>query len=246
MTDTSTSTEITDETRLTMLKHLASGKTLDDVATITRRPRPLVLDIVSKHGYPQSLDKGIALLTAKIEKDRRAEITEGSSIPTDPAQRATVPRPLAVTHGPDHTPMVVTRADDIATLLDTAKGHPSKKVQTQADRCLDAIDKLRTLIREDEEQNAAKRQAAADRAEARAEVDRLKAQLAAAQAALRSTTSATSPIGGGTSPVGEAATIRTWAMKQGIDVPARGRIPAEIRDQYTATHPATEPAEQAS
>jgi hypothetical protein len=37
---------------------------------------------------------------------------------------------------------------------------------------------------------------------------------------------------GGPSP----ASIREWATAQGLDVPARGRIPQEVRDQYDAAH----------
>lgn len=33
-----------------------------------------------------------------------------------------------------------------------------------------------------------------------------------------------------------AAEIRDWARENGHDVPDRGRIPAEIRDAYTAAH----------
>ena len=34
----------------------------------------------------------------------------------------------------------------------------------------------------------------------------------------------------------EAAQIREWARAQGIDVPQRGRIPAELAERYTAAH----------
>lgn len=33
-----------------------------------------------------------------------------------------------------------------------------------------------------------------------------------------------------------ASDIRAWAVEQGIDIPARGRIPADIREQYEAAH----------
>jgi len=33
-----------------------------------------------------------------------------------------------------------------------------------------------------------------------------------------------------------AATIRTWAQEQGIEVSASGRVPREVRDQYLAAH----------
>lgn len=33
-----------------------------------------------------------------------------------------------------------------------------------------------------------------------------------------------------------AKDIRAWAVEQGIDIPARGRIPADIRARYEAAH----------
>jgi hypothetical protein len=35
---------------------------------------------------------------------------------------------------------------------------------------------------------------------------------------------------------GEAAKIRAWAEANGIAVSARGRIPADVREKYEATH----------
>lgn len=34
----------------------------------------------------------------------------------------------------------------------------------------------------------------------------------------------------------KASDVRAWATAQGIDVPARGRIPQQVRDQYEAAH----------
>lgn len=34
----------------------------------------------------------------------------------------------------------------------------------------------------------------------------------------------------------DARAIRDWAREQGLDVPARGRIPAEVRAQYEAAN----------
>lgn len=39
-----------------------------------------------------------------------------------------------------------------------------------------------------------------------------------------------------TAPAGDAATIRTWAAANGVDLPARGRIPVAVREQYEAAH----------
>jgi len=35
---------------------------------------------------------------------------------------------------------------------------------------------------------------------------------------------------------GEAALIREWARSQGLPVPERGRIPADLADKYAAAH----------
>jgi len=236
-----TTNEITDETRLTMLKHLASGKDLDTVATIVGKPRPLVLDVVSKHGYPNSLAKGIELLAAKIDKERN-EIPPGRSLPTSTAGAASTstpaaPRPATTSPSsvtnPDARP--VGAPDEIRVLLNTGKNHTSKRIQKAADRVFDAIGHLRDLLAEDQEKNAARRAEEAQKAAARAEIQRLEKALADAKAKLR----------GGSKPVAttldvdnsvSAAQLRAWAKTNGIDVPDRGPIPTDIREQYAAEH----------
>lgn len=242
-----TTTAITDELRLTMLKHLASGKDLDTVATIVDRPRALVLDVVSKHGYPASLDKGIELLTAKIDR-RRNTIPDGhprpagntetpvgvDSTPAPTGPRPATTSPSSVTN-PDARP--VGAPDEIRILLNAGKNHPSKRIQAQVNRVLDAVGRLRDLLAEDQQKNAAKRADDAQKAAARAEVARLEKALADAKAKLR----------GGSKPAGitiidvdssvSAAQLRAWAKTKGIEVPDRGRIPADIREQYAADHP---------
>lgn len=47
------------------------------------------------------------------------------------------------------------------------------------------------------------------------------------------------PSGGGRSRsagASDAKAVREWAREQGLDVPARGRIPAEVRAQYGAAN----------
>jgi len=236
-----TTNEITDETRLTMLKHLAAGKTLDQVATITRHNREFVLDEVSKHGYPHSLAKGIDLLAAKIDRDRNT-IPEGRPLPkttpgaaptpTPAAPRPATTSPSSVT-SPDARP--VGAPDEIRVLLNTGKTHTSKRIQKAADRVFDAIGHLRDLLAEDQEKNAARRAEEAQKAAARAEIQRLEKALADAKAKLR----------GGSKPVAttldvdnsvSAAQLRAWAKTNGIDVPDRGPIPTDVREQYTAEH----------
>lgn len=36
---------------------------------------------------------------------------------------------------------------------------------------------------------------------------------------------------------GDAARVREWARSQGLAVPERGRIPAELAERYAAAHP---------
>lgn len=39
---------------------------------------------------------------------------------------------------------------------------------------------------------------------------------------------------GGSRPTSDAAAIRVWAHEHGVEVPARGRIPAAVVEQYNA------------
>jgi hypothetical protein len=48
---------------------------------------------------------------------------------------------------------------------------------------------------------------------------------------------AEAPLPTASSPGPTTAQVRAWANDQGIDVPARGRLRAEIWDAYRATHP---------
>lgn len=172
--------EITAQQRLAVVKHLASGKPLDVVATIAHLDRSVVLDIGSSHGYPDTDKLGWAadVLAKKIDDEQKATIT--------PAPERRTQTPVAATSTPAATgPPPLTKPDEIRVLLNTAKAHPSKRIQNAADRVFDSLDKVRALIREDEEKHAEKRKAAAAKAEARAEVERLEEQLREAKAKLR-------------------------------------------------------------
>ena len=41
---------------------------------------------------------------------------------------------------------------------------------------------------------------------------------------------------GGSSTDSPAKQVRAWAKDQGIDVPARGRVPSDVLDKYNAAH----------
>lgn len=193
-----TTTEITAQQRLTLVKHLAGGKTLPQVALIMRLPEPTVLDIASHHGYPktEALTKAADILERNLNDDRRSGIPNGTAAPlavTRPARPSTT-SPSSVTN-PDARP--VGQPDEIRVLINTAKSHPSKRIQAAGERVLDAVGRLRDLITEDQAKHAERRRADAAKAEQRAEVQRLERQLAAAKAKLRGTPTMTAEQGGG-------------------------------------------------
>lgn len=228
-----TTIEITQPLKLTILKHLASGKTADVVATIVKLPRDRVVDIASHHGYPdtEKLAWAADILAKKIEdSDKDASITERPDL-----TRTLRTQTAGAATSTPAAPAPSTRPDEIRILLNTAKAHPSKRIQAAADRVFDQLDRVRALLREDQEKHAEKRAAAAAKAAARAEVERLEAQLAAAKAKLRGTP-ATKAAAGAATDGPTAAEVRAWAAANHIDCPATGRVPGTVRDQYDAAH----------
>lgn len=207
-------------TKITVLKHFVEGRDKAFIAAATGMSQDAVMSVATKHGYPrpESMERAIGILETEIEKGSDLTSHEPVRLPAS-GQVKPIPSTTA-------NPSPVQRVDDTKTLIAAAKGHPSKVVQRQADRVLDALDKLRALIREDEERHAEKRKAAEEKAAAKAEVERLKRQLAAAKAKLR-------PVPNGNS---DAARIRDWAREHNIDVPKTGRVPREVRDQYETAH----------
>lgn len=179
-----TTTDIAPTTKVALLRHLASGKSLDIVATIVHLKREQVLDVASKHGYPDrdKLAWAADVIVKKVED-------EASALPdrTDEVRREERrERPALVVDQAVARPSITApTAGGIEDLIAKGKGHDAKRIQNAANKVLDDIDRLRTLLREDEAKHAERRKAEREKAEARAEVERLKAQLAEAQAKLR-------------------------------------------------------------
>ncbi|WP_210651320.1 histone-like nucleoid-structuring protein Lsr2 [Nocardioides sp. SYSU D00065] len=225
-----TTADITPATKIALLKHLASGKSLDIVATIVHLERDQVLDVASHHGYPDrdKLAWAVDVLEKKLDDDA-TELPDKTAEHTREA-RATTPRP---TVAPAPTPPAGGGA--LEELITRGKAHESKRIQTAANKVLDDIDRLRTLLREDEKKHAARRKAERERAAARAEVERLERQLAEAKAKLRgdkkpaarSTPTADGP---------PAATVRAWAAANDVECPSVGRVPAVVRAAYDEAH----------
>lgn len=126
--------------------------------------------------------------------------------------------------------------DDVEQLLD--RGDKSTKARTRklAERTRELLRQLREIVDEETRAAATAEAEAKRKAELQAEVDRLEAELAAKKAALRGNTPATAKAK--TAAGGDAKAIRAWAANTGIDCPARGRIPAQIREQYDAANTA--------
>jgi Lsr2 protein len=224
--------DVSSAQRITVLKHLAGGKDLDTVAAITSLSREVVLDVGSHHGFPHTdkLARAVEILTAKAD-EQAAALPERRPEPARPAAPRSIPdAPSQQAPGP------LTKPDEIRILLNTAKAHPSKRIQKAADKVFDDLDRLRALITEDEEKHAVRRAAEAEKAAARVEVERLEQQLRDAKAKLRGTTTTASKSEGDDEGP-SAAAIRAWALGAKLECPSRGRIPADVRQAYDTAHP---------
>lgn len=186
---------LTPQQRLAIVRHLANGKPLDVVATIANIPRDQVLDIGSHHGYPDrdKLAWAADILAKKIDE-------QAAALPEKAPDRApTLIRPAAAAStptaaGPPTTaPVQLEKPDEFRILINTAKGMPSKRIQALANRILDDTAKLRGLIQAEQDKIAARQQVTAEKAKARAEVERLEKQLVEAKAKLRGQQATTTP-----------------------------------------------------
>lgn len=226
-----TTNEITPAVRLTIVKHLANGKDLTVVALITKLSREQVLDVASHHGYPDTdkLAWAADVLKKNIADEQTAALPRPTAVPaaspTRPAAGASTPPAAGLSSQPS----------ELHTLVDRGKQHPSKRIQAAANRVLDDLDRLRTLLREDESKHAEKRKADAAKAAARAEVQRLEAQLAEAKSKLRGNT-ANPKAAKAASDGPSSADVRAWAAENDVQCPAVGRVPGSVLEAYEAAH----------
>lgn len=225
---------LTAQQHFALIKHLASGKDPESVALIFKLTAFEVIEIAKNHGYPDS--EKLQWAADILEKN----LASGEQLPERPMAGGTV----VSTARPPQTPIMPStlappvRPDEIRILINTAKAHPSKRIQAAGDRVIDGVNKLKELIAEDQEKNAEKRAAAEAKAAAQAEVKRLEAQLAAAKAKLRGNPAAVKKVAPAPSTTDEptAAEIRTWARDNNVECPKAGRIPGDVREAYDDAH----------
>lgn len=224
--------------KLTIIKHLAGGKPAAAVATIMSCTEADIIEVARNHGYPDTdkLAWAADILEKKIDAAQDESLAAKPMASEQPGAVRTRPGPVRSIDAVVQEQIDRRTPDPTTTLLAEAKGHQSKRIQAAADRALDAIGKVRDLLREDQEKYAAKRQIEAEKAAARAEVDKLERQLAAAKAKLRGKPATKTSARASTSGEPSAAEIRQWAADNDIDCPPFGRVPNTVRDAYASAH----------
>lgn len=122
-------------------------------------------------------------------------------------------------------------------LITEGKAHSAVKVQRAAVKAEVALQTLANLLDATRAEEAAKRRAEAEKAAARAEVERLEKQLADAKAKLRAPARAAATAAAAPKQAGIAAKdIRAWAASANVGCPPTGPVPAKVVDAYLAAH----------
>ena len=235
-----TKADLTIEQRIALLRHLAEGKSLEAVALILHCDRSDVLDVASKHGYPdhEKMAWAADVLEEKADAEARpaphpdpAAVIRTAGRTQTPAGGASTPPSAGPAPRPQRLPAsaaggATPHVDRIRVLIDEGKAHSTKKIQAAAERAETAVRRLRELVDADRAREAERKRRAEERAKAEAEVRALEAQLAEARAKLRPA----SPATAGDGP--SAAEVRAWARANNVDCPATGRVPRAVREAY--------------
>lgn len=111
--------------------------------------------------------------------------------------------------------------DAIAALITEAQQSTRARTRKRADKISDLVADLRGIL-------AAERDEDQRRETARKEIEKLERQLAEAKQKLRGGVSSSITVGSGIS----AADLRAWAERNGVECPAKGRVPATVREAY--------------
>jgi hypothetical protein len=191
---------------------------------------------LTRHGYPDAAKMRRAADT--LDDTPAAPEAARKPAPTGPSTSISTAPSTASAGGQT---MTLTTPDHLLALINTAKGHPSKRIQAVGNKLLDDIDKLKRLIREDEEKHAERRRLAGEKAAAKAEVQRLEKELRDARAKARTTAAAGTPSRAVTADVLQrhgitAKDIRAWAAENGVDCPGIGVLPSRVAKAYDEAH----------
>ena len=167
--------------------------------------------IVAETGLrPNAVSSIIARLAENDRKQARDLLDAWEAPAQPPVEQEPVPVPVAVP-APEPEPA----GDAIADVI-------SRAVATEVPKLVRAADKISDLVDQLEKELATHERTAA----LRVEQEKLAARLAVIQQELGVKHAAASPDDG--------KVIRAWAAKNGVTCPARGRVPAVVRERYQA------------
>ncbi|MEU4592909.1 Lsr2 family DNA-binding protein [Micromonospora aurantiaca (nom. illeg.)] len=227
-----TAPTITSRTQYEVLRLFAQGKTEQAIADYTTLNISAVKRTVNEM---TAGDRELAATAVAAYEHRASAVAAAQGKPGVPGTpRVTSVPPPGTLRPPADAARPAPPVDTLAQLLHDAAASPSRRVQALGDKLRGLVDELRTAL--DREQQAA---------EAQRRVDELAAQLEEAREALRTATGRPARPAT-TAPAAEVPpkTVREWARKTGVEVPALGRIPRTVMDAYLAAHPTTDPAEE--
>lgn len=170
----------------------------------------------------EALEKGIQPVDAPDDEPTLSPRARGGVI----CQNGGLPTPPNIPAG--------SSVEHVAKIV-LAEAAQSQKARTRnlAQRIRNQLADLQVLLDKERMAAAAEEKAAEEKAQARAEVERLERQLREAKAKLtgKAATTAAASDGGPTSKE-----IRAWARENGVHCPATGIVPTSVRDAYTAAH----------
>lgn len=163
-----------------------------------------VLRVVSENGW-------------KLDPSGRVPITDRARAQGHPSiggSPSTAPPALAVVPQPPAAPSA-SQPPRLWAVLVAGQDHPVAAIKKKAKKILEQLTDLAAAVEAAEEQRKA-----LDRlAELDAERDRLRAALGKKPAASAARS-------------GDSAKVRAWAKENGIAVPDRGRVPADVLEQW--------------
>lgn len=204
-----------------ILRLLVAGKTAQQAADLSGWPKHRVVVLIqSTDGWRYDPNKDTAYQAGT--KGKAPLLPDG--IPATAPRIPEMPKPA-----PPATPAVAPAEpapvrNTIDALLAAAAEIEDKAVQRELGKVLEQLGRLRQTVA-----------TVTERRQAEQAIETLERQLAEAKArakelGVRRTTASPAPPAGGPSTMD----IRKWAAEHDIDCPARGKIPAAVREAYDA------------